>query len=100
MTRRQADVLKFLKEYIASHNYPPTYVEIAKGVGLNSTATVHKHIHCLKAAGKITLRHNSNQSIEIVSEPADTGRFEFEGENSLWDKELKCYWVKWVKEPA
>jgi len=94
MTRRQADTLTFIKNYIASHDYPPTYVQIAKGIGVSSLSVVHKHLHRLKAEGRITLVANTQQSIKIVAEPADTGRFEFEGPHHLWDKELKCYWMK------
>jgi repressor LexA len=100
MTRRQADVFRFIKGYIATHDSSPTYSEIAKAIGLNSLATVHKHIHCLKAEGRITLRPNSNHSIEIVAEPADLGRFEFEESNRLWDRKLKCYWVREVVKNA
>lgn len=94
MTTRQSDVLKFLKQYIVLHGFVPTYTEIAKGIGINSVATVHKHLHCLKAEGRITIRHAGKQSIEIITEPADEGRFEFEGPHRLWDKKLECYWLK------
>lgn len=94
MTRRQAETFVFVKTYIDSHGYPPTYVEIAKGIGVSSLSVVHKHLHCLKAEGIITLVANTQQSIKIVSHPADSGRFELEGPHHLWDKELKCYWMK------
>lgn len=93
MTGRQSDVFKFLKEYIAAHDYSPTYEVIAGAMGLKSLATIHKHLHCLKAEGRITISPTRKQAIEIVAEPAATGRFEFEGDR-LWDKKLMCYWVR------
>jgi repressor LexA len=93
MTRRQSEILDFIKEYISSHGYSPTCREIADAKGLVSLATIHKHLHCLSAQGRITLS-SRKQSIQIVAEPADAGRFEFEGPHHLWDKKLNCYWVK------
>lgn len=94
MTNRQADVFKFVKEYIATHDYSPTYREIAEAMGLTSQSTVHKHLHCLKAEGIITISPTAKQAIKIVTYPADCGRFEFQGDSLLWDKELKCYWMR------
>lgn len=94
MTGRQSDVLKFLKEYIASHDYSPTYEVIAKAMGLKSLATIHKHLHCLKAEGRITIGPTRKQAIEIVAQPVASGRFNLEEPNRLWDRELECYWVR------
>lgn len=94
MTSRQAEVFEFIKEYINEHNYSPTYREIGEAIGVSSLSTVHKHIHCLKAEGKITLDENTQQSIKIVKETVSPARFWFEGKDHLWDNKLKCYWVK------
>ena len=94
MTSRQAEAFEFIKEYIASHDYSPTYREIGEAMGLTSLSTIHKHVHCLMAEGRITLDRNTQQSIKIVSKPAAIGRFEFEGPHHLWDKHLSCYWVR------
>ncbi len=98
MTTRQAEILDFIKDYISSHGHAPTYQEIADGKNLRSLSTVWKHVQCLRAQGKITFTPTFKQAIQIVSDPADPGRFEFEGPHHLWDKELNCYWVKEVKE--
>jgi len=94
MTRRQAEVFEFIKDYIDAKGYSPTYQEIASARGLTSLATVHKHVHCLKAQGRIDLTPGFSQSIRIVKEPVSDGRFEFEGPHHLWDKKLSCYWVR------
>jgi len=93
MTSRQAEVLAFIKGYIDSHEVSPTYSEIAKAIGVSSSATVHKHLHCLKTEGRITLSY-AKQSIRITNIPAAAGRFEFEGPHHLWDNKLNCYWVR------
>lgn len=94
MTRRQADVLFFVKDFIESHGHPPAYREIAEAIGVSSLATVHKHVHCLRAQGRITIDDNHMYGIKIVAEPVKTERFEFEGPHHLWDKQLNCYWVR------
>jgi repressor LexA len=99
MTRKQSEILDFVKGYTSTHGYSPTYQEIADAKGLSSLATVHKHLYCLKAQGRITLG-NAVRSITIITEPADDGRFEFEEPNRLWDRKLKCYWVREVVKNA
>jgi len=94
MTRRQAELLSFIKEFIESNKRPPNYAEIAKAMGLSSLASVHKHVYGLKAQGRISVDPNKKYGIQLISEPATTGRFEFEGPHHLWDKQLNCYWVR------
>lgn len=51
LTKKQAEVLRFVREYVAAHEYAPSYREIAQGLGVSSPATVFEHIHELKAKG-------------------------------------------------
>ena len=44
LTKRQEEVLNYIKKYIAEHGYPPAVREICAGIGLNSPATVFVHI--------------------------------------------------------
>ena len=60
ITKRQEEVLIFVKKYMATHGYPPAIREICKGVGLSSPATVHAHIKNLEKAGY--LKNESNKS--------------------------------------
>ena len=48
ITKRQSDVLDFIKKYTALHGYPPTIREICTGVNLSSPATVFVHIKNLE----------------------------------------------------
>ena len=54
MTPRERDVLNFIKMYAKKHNILPTVRDICDGVGLASTASVHKHMDNLTAKGYIT----------------------------------------------
>ena len=47
LTKRQNEILNYLKEYIVSHGYPPTIREIGNSMGISSPATVHAHLNNL-----------------------------------------------------
>ena len=44
VTRRQKEILDFLESFVTRNGYSPSFEEIARGMGLKSLATVHKHI--------------------------------------------------------
>lgn len=54
---RQADVLRFLAEYIDAHGYPPTHREICSGIGIacRSLLAAREHLQRLKAKGFIRI---------------------------------------------
>ena len=53
LTRRQDDVLKYIKEFMVSHGYPPTIREIGSALGISSPATIHSHLKGLEDKGFI-----------------------------------------------
>ena len=44
LTRRQREVMDFIAGFLQEHGYSPSFQEIARGLGLSSLATGHKHI--------------------------------------------------------
>ena len=66
LTKRQEDVLVFVKKYMASHGYPPSIREICKGVNLSSPATVHAHIKNLEKLGYLKNESNKFRTIELL----------------------------------
>lgn len=69
LTRRQKEVLDFLVSFENKRGYSPSYEEIAKGLKLNSLATVHKHIATLERKGFIRRGYNQSRSIEVLQLP-------------------------------
>ena len=67
ITRRQKEVLDFLTGFTQRKGYSPSYEEIAAGLGLNSLATVHKHVTNLHNKGLLQRAHNRSRSIDVVS---------------------------------
>lgn len=68
LTKRQADVLNYMKEYIVSHGYPPTVREIGKALDISSPATIHAHLGNLEKKGFIKKEGSKNRAIELLVE--------------------------------
>ena len=66
ITKRQEDVLDYIKKYIVEHGYPPATREIGAALGLSSPATVHTHLKKLEDAGYIKKTNSKFRTIEIL----------------------------------
>ena len=73
LTKRQKELLDYLRTYIAKNGYAPTLEEIGEHFSLSSMATVHKHLANLSAKGAIRRTWNHSRAIEIVDEPTKVG---------------------------
>jgi repressor LexA len=65
LTRRQKQVMDMIARFVDENGYSPSYDEIAKGLGLASLATVHKHISALEAKSYLKRGFNQSRSLEI-----------------------------------
>lgn len=63
---KQEQILKFLIDFLDNNPYPPSYREIASGVGIKSTNSVKKYLDTLEDKGLIRRHDYKNRSIEIV----------------------------------
>jgi SOS-response transcriptional repressor LexA len=70
LTKRQAEFLAFVKEYVAECGLPPTYAEIASVLKISSKSGVHRIAHGLAARGHLRLRKNMERSMVVVEAPA------------------------------
>ena len=66
LTKRQSDVLNFIKKYTALHGFPPTIREICEGVNLSSPATVFVHIKNLEKLGYVRSSNNKFRTLELL----------------------------------
>jgi repressor LexA len=66
VTRRQKEILDFLESFVSRNGYSPSFEEIARGMGLKSLATVHKHITNLEKKGLLDRVHNRSRSIDVL----------------------------------
>ena len=68
LTKRQEEILNFIKKYIVSYGYPPTVREIGKAIGVSSPATIHAHLTNLENKGFIKKEETKNRAIELLVE--------------------------------
>ena len=66
LTKRQRQILDFIKEFIEEKGYSPSLEEIGAGFGLTSPATVHKHVMNLIDKGLLRRGWNRSRSIEVL----------------------------------
>lgn len=67
LTKRQKQILDFIKKFIQKNDYSPSYAEIKKHFGLSSFSTIHFHIEKLKEGGYLTKEDNTSRSISLIS---------------------------------
>lgn len=68
ITKRQEDVLDYIKKYVVKHGFPPSTREIGAALGLSSPATVHTHLKKLEDAGCIRKTNSKFRTIEIIGD--------------------------------
>ena len=69
-TRRQTEVLDFIKSFLFNHKYPPTIREIASHFGI-SVKGAYDHVKALEKKGLIACDNNRSRAIEIIDPPSD-----------------------------
>ena len=68
LSKKQQEILDYLKEEILSKGYPPTVREICEKVGLKSTSSVHSHLSTLEKNGYIRRDPTKPRAIEICDD--------------------------------
>jgi repressor LexA len=66
LTKRQSEILEYLRHHIAEHGYAPSFEEIAEQFAFQSLATVHEHLTNLEKKGYIRRSYNESRSIEVL----------------------------------
>lgn len=66
LTKRQEEILQFIKNEIRTRGYPPSVREIGEAVGLKSSSTVHSHLCQLEEKGVIRRDPAKPRAIEVI----------------------------------
>jgi len=66
LTRRQEQVLDFIRESVRVNGYPPTVREICSKLGLSSPSTVHAHLANLERLGLIKRDPTKPRALDVV----------------------------------
>ena len=76
LTRKQKEVLDYIKQFHAQYKYPPSIRQICSAINLSSPATVHVHINHLVEKGFIKRSKEGNRAMELLvpNEYEDNGK--------------------------
>ena len=66
LTKKQKEVLEFIKQFHANNKYPPSIRQICSAINLSSPATVHVHINHLVDKGYIKRSNEGNKALELL----------------------------------
>lgn len=66
LTRRQEEILDFIRAEIHRRGYPPSVREIGEAVGLSSSSTVHSHLAALEAKGYLRRDPSKPRALEVL----------------------------------
>ena len=67
LTKRQKQVLDFIKSYKDKHDYAPSLEEIKKHLRLSSVSTAHYHVKALINMGYLRKGENQPRSLDVFS---------------------------------
>jgi repressor LexA len=71
ITRRQLEILDFIRDFLVANKYPPTVREIGDHFAISPKAA-HDHLKALGKKGFITFSSNRSRTIELTRETDDT----------------------------
>lgn len=66
LTKRQSEILSFIKGFIEDNDYAPSYREIAAALGLSSVATVAEYVSVLSQKGYLIKDGSSARSLQLT----------------------------------
>lgn len=66
LTKRQTEILSFIRGFIGENDYAPSYREIAKSLSLSSVATVAEYICVLTQKGYLTKDSSCARSLQLT----------------------------------
>ncbi|MFO1384878.1 MAG: transcriptional repressor LexA [Chitinivorax sp.] len=73
LTARQTVVLDFIKQFAAENGTPPTFAEIADGLGFKSVNAAVEHVKALAKKGVLELQSNVARGIRLKQEELAPG---------------------------
>lgn len=74
LSKRQSEILNFIKSFVIDYDYAPSYREIGDALGISSPATIHQHIQTLKSKGYLNLDASAGRSIQLTKKVMKLGK--------------------------
>jgi repressor LexA len=66
LTKRQQEVLDYVRQEVNRRGFPPSVREIGEAVGLSSSSTVHSHLTALESKGYIRRDPSKPRAVELL----------------------------------
>lgn len=66
LTKRQQQILDFIRGEIHRCGYPPSVREIGEAIGLSSSSTVHSHLAALESKGYLRRDPSKPRALEVL----------------------------------
>lgn len=76
ITKKQTEILEYIKSQILNKGYPPSVRDICTAVNLKSTSSVHAHLETLEKNGYIRRDPTKPRAIEIIDDSFNLTRRE------------------------
>ena len=76
ISKKQKEILEYIKSQILERGYPPAIREICEAVNLKSTSSVHSHLETLEKNGYIHRDPTKPRAIEILDDSFNLTRRE------------------------
>src|SRR5581483_11476778 len=74
LSEKQQAILKFMRDFIAEHDYPPSIRDIQIGCNISSTSVVDYNLKALERAGLIRRGREVSRAIELLDRGARRSR--------------------------
>lgn len=68
LTKRQAQILRWIERYMAKHRWAPSIRDIGEGMGIASPNGVVCHLRALEAKGWIVRSPNEARAMYVVED--------------------------------
>ena len=68
LTKRQQEILRMIREFIADSGFPPTRADICRAMGFNSPNAAEEHLRTLVRKGAIEMLAGASRGIRLIEE--------------------------------
>ena len=76
ISKKQREILEYMKQQILEKGFPPSVREIGDAVSLRSTSSVHAHLESLEKHGYIRKDPTKPRAIEILDDDFQSARMQ------------------------
>ena len=68
LSERHEEILEWIKKYQRDNGFPPTRLELARGVGFREASSIAPHLTTLAKAGWIQMQPNTKRGIRVLDD--------------------------------